>query len=85
MQFFGVFVPVSAGIRIKIAMQNIDPDHGVMPDAEPALSRAVGTLIGSNDEVVAALNSMPPLTVSAGMSWVCATSAAATRAGGCAI
>lgn len=31
MQFFGVFVPVSAGIRIKIAMQNIDPEYGMMP------------------------------------------------------
>lgn len=35
--------------------------------------RAVAKLIGGNDEVVAALNSMPPLTVSAGMGWVCAT------------
>lgn len=37
------------------------------------LCRAVAKLIGGNDEVVAALNSMPPLTVSAGMGWVCAT------------
>lgn len=37
MQFFGVFVPVSAGIRIKSSMQNVDPEHGMTPDAELAL------------------------------------------------
>lgn len=61
MQFFGIFVPVSAGIRIKSSMRNVDPEHGMMSNAEPALYVVRSPrLLTAMTRVVAALNSMRP-------------------------